>query len=93
MNLVAVCSIDFWSVLRHGSMVMSLLGYHQERHSIHTDFHNVNEDIITISYLGGRWRIDSYCGLFYRVLYHAPSLTDDTVASRSKKYQPLFSRG
>ena len=57
----------------------------------HTDFHNISEDVMTISYLGGRWRIGLYCGLFYRVLYHAPSLTDETVASRSKKkYQPLF---
>lgn len=48
-----------------------------------TDNHNVNEDRLTISRSGGVWRDDVFCGIFYRYLYHAPSLTNVDVASRS----------
>ena len=48
----------------------------------YTDGHDFNEDIRTISHLGGRWNFGSSCGLFRRVMADVPSMPGDHVASR-----------
>ena len=52
------------------------------RHSVHTDFHNINDDIRTISCFGGGFRNDLNCGMLNRRLERAQSEPNSSFASR-----------
>ena len=49
----------------------------------HTDSHDISEDIVTISHLGGLRRNGLPCGMFNRHLNNSPYHSDGNVASRS----------
>ena len=82
-----VCFVDIWVMSRLRSLVISLLGYQSKhiRSDIlfqYTDWHEINEDSVTISISGGWLGLDSRCGLFFRNLADTPSNANDGFASR-----------
>lgn len=50
---------------------------------LYTDVHDIDEDIVTICDVGGRWRNGLQCGPFDRYLANDPSASRDFTASRS----------
>ena len=49
--------------------------------SKYTDFHNVDEDMLTGYYLGGQWNYTPSSGISYRNTDSTPSDSFDSVAS------------
>ena len=47
----------------------------------YTDYHDVDEDNVTISVYGGLWNIGNSAGVTYRYVFDSPSSAWDTVAS------------
>ena len=50
----------------------------------YTDFHNVDEDVLTAYYLGGSWDLEDSVGISYRNTDSTPSNSLDSVASVKK---------
>jgi len=50
----------------------------------YTDSHNVDEDLTTITRLGGHWNHSGPAGIALRSLDNSPTVSFDTVASNAK---------
>ena len=51
----------------------------------YTDFHNVDEDMVTISLYGSNWLHGSKAGISYRDTDESPTISYNTVASLKNK--------
>ena len=51
----------------------------------YTDYHNVDEDMVTITSYGGNWDWASDTGITLRYVQDTPSHTSDVVASSDMK--------
>lgn len=49
---------------------------------IHTDYHDIAEDKLTISFFGGAWRAGLHCGVSNRQLAFIPSTSLGNAASQ-----------
>lgn len=82
MNLMVFnfLSIVHYSItLPHRRVVLLCAGI-LERY--YTDSHNVDEDLRTITYQGGRWLAVSTGGITMREMYDSPTSSGDYVASK-----------
>lgn len=52
---------------------------------IYTDWHGVDEDVVSINKYGGRWDYENWVGIIYRDLLDTFSDTLDFVASSNMK--------
>lgn len=64
-------------------LVASRLSIREAFCSSYTDYHDIDEDMRTISVFGGWLGLDSWNGLFFRNLADTPSNANDGLASRS----------
>ena len=66
--------VNVASICRHPKLII-----------YYTDWHNVDEDMVTLVYHGGSWSYDIQAGVTYRDTDETPTITYDFVAPVQKK--------
>jgi len=56
----------------------------------YTDWHNVDEDMVTLVYHGGRWQSATNVGVTYRDTDETPTHVSDTIASSNMKNSQII---